>query len=930
MRQHAQFKAAHPGCLLFFRIGDFYELFDDDAVAVHRALGLTLTKRTEGVPMAGVPFHAAESYLRRLVDQGFRVAVCEQMEDPAQAKGVIRRDVTRVLTPGTLVDESLLDENRANLLGAVVLAGEGRDAAGTLALAEVSTGAFTLHRLPAGSVVDELARLAPNELLVPEGPSEGTAAGGLHPLLEQFTSRYDCAITRRPAWTFRPRDAAPLLREAFGVATLRGFGLEQEESLLAPAGALVRYLQETQGGGAGATKRLSHLRPPRLVEQTRHLLIDASTLRSLEIERTLRSGGTEGSLLSSMERPHTAMGKRLMRQWLCAPLAELAAIDRRQRMVGALAADGEFAKALAAVLASVQDVARIAGRAALGRATPRDVVALGRSVAGLSSLLEILEQRPAFAELRQQLVAGQITLGPLAARIAQECVEEPPIHLREGGLFREGVDSSLDEARLLQRDAGTWLSEYQRALAEETQIPSLKVGFNRVFGYYIEVTNAHGAKVPPTFSRRQTLRGAERYITPELKRYEDKVLSAESRAIERERSLFESLCTAVSEAASTIAEFAEAIGTLDVLAALAEHARRHRCVRPKVVEESVLHIVQGRHPVLDRTLGTSFVPNDCRLGAAPDATLAAARSEGGEPSGVPTSQTITPASLALITGPNMAGKSTFIRQVALLVLLAHVGAFVPAEQAVIGLCDRIFTRIGASDELHAGQSTFMVEMTGTANILHHATSRSLVVLDEIGRGTSTLDGLSLAWAIAESLAERGSRTLFATHYHELTGLAERLPSVTNLQVAVREWGEEIVFLHRIEPGRTDRSYGLHVARLAGLPPTTLARAAELLDTLAVQTRPQAIDPAPIAPARDGQLSLFTEYLPHPVIARIRSLAIDRVSPLEAFDLLRSLVAEVAGAAVSRSESAAGGKGPGEECWFCWARRRCWRCWRLVA
>jgi DNA mismatch repair protein MutS len=906
MRQYAQFKAAHPGCLLFFRIGDFYELFDDDAVTVHRALGLTLTQRTEGVPMAGVPFHAVEGYLRRLIDQGFRVAVCEQMEDAAQAKGVIRRDVTRVLTPGTLVDESLLDESRSNLLGAIVLSGEGDATAGCLALAEVSTGSFTLHRLPAGRVLDELARLAPNELLV----ADESSSVEQHPLIAEHASRHGCAITTRPGWTFRPRDAARLLREAFGVSSLNGFGLDDGDPLVAPAGAVVRYLQETQGETQGATAggtsaaaqaqrgpRRSPLRPPRLIEQRSHLLIDATSLRTLEIERTLRSGGTEGSLLAMMERPRTAMGKRLLRHWLCAPLAERAAIEARQRMVGALVADGECARSLSTLLGAVQDVARIAGRAALGRATPRDVVALGRSVSGLAALLELLDRRPAFSSLREQLAAGHETLTPLASRIAKECVEEPPPHLREGGLFRDGVDAALDESRRLQRDAGSWLSEYQRTLIDQTAIPSLKVAFNRVFGYYIEVTNAHSAKVPASFVRRQTLRGAERYITPELKSHEDRVLSAESRAIEREKDLFESLCAVISDAAGFLAAFAEAVGTLDVLAALAEHARRHRCVRPRIVEEPVLRVIQGRHPVLDRMLGTAFIPNDCLLRWTPHAqppVAGASDPADGAPSELAEGEQEVQASLALITGPNMAGKSTFIRQVALLVLLAHVGAFVPAEEAVIGLCDRIFTRIGASDELHAGQSTFMVEMTETANILHHATARSLVVLDEIGRGTSTLDGLSLAWAIAETLADRGARTLFATHYHELTGLADRQRSVTNLQVAVREWGDEIVFLHRIEPGRTDRSYGIHVARLAGLPASTLARAEELLDTLAVQTQPQAIDRAPTLAPRDGQLSLFTEYLPHPAIDRLRSLSIDRMTPLEAFDLLRGLVAQAAG------------------------------------
>ncbi|MFO0874651.1 MAG: DNA mismatch repair protein MutS [Phycisphaerales bacterium] len=959
MRQYFRFKAEHPGCLLFFRMGDFYEMFDEDAIAAHRALGITLTERTKGVPMAGVPHHAGENYLRRLVEQGFRVAVCEQMEDPAQAKGVVERAVMRVLTPGTLVDEALLDESRPNLLGSVVLvdepaAGAGRrdtrprqdhDAArdaeggadgaadrtsGVLALAEVSTGAFTLHRLPRGRVLDELVRLAPNELLCVEGEP--------HALLRRFVSLHGAALTARPAWTFRTREAAEALREQFRVASLDGFGLAADDPAIGAAGALVRYLRETQAPGAsegdrarpghgegarGATiagtggavaaapsaPRLAHLRPPRLVETSRHLAIDATSLRSLEIERTMRTGGVDGSLLATMQRCRTPMGKRLLRQWLCFPLCEREAIESRQRCVAALVDDRPFAADLMERLGGVQDVARIAARAALGRATPRDLVALGRSTRRVTQIAEQLDGRPAFAEPLRRLAAVSSAVVPLAARIERECVEDPPPHLRDGGLFRDGADAALDEARGLQRDAGAWIAAYQRSLVAETEIASLKVGFNRVFGYYIEVTNAHAAKVPATFTRRQTLRGAERYITPELKAHEEKVLSAESRALERERTLFEALGAAVAGVVVALAELADVAATLDVLAALAEHAARHRCVRPTIVDSPRLRIVQGRHPVLDAALGERFVPNDCALRwddastgeravegtgigrVGPDEDPTAERDGGAGPANAS-------ASLALITGPNMAGKSTFIRQTALIVLLAHIGAFVPARSATIGLCDRIFTRIGASDELHAGQSTFMVEMTETANILHHATERSLVVLDEIGRGTSTLDGLSLAWAIAETLAQRRCRALFATHYHELTGLAERLPAVANLQVAVREWNDEIVFLHRILPGRSDRSYGIHVAKLAGLPATTVRRAEQLLETLAVQTEPRAIDPTP-PPRAGAQLALFTEYLPHPALERLRRIELDRLTPLQAFDVLRALHDEAGGAPARR-------------------------------
>jgi len=895
MRQHRRFKEAHPGCLLLFRMGDFYELFDDDAVTAHRALGITLTERAKGVPMAGVPYHAVESYLRRLVAQGFRVAVCEQVEDPKLAKGIVDRAVTRVVTPGTLVDESLLDESATNLVGAIAFPAAqstsqstarpdprsqshhpselGTEA--TLALAEISTGAFTLHRIPVDTLADELARLAPAELLHAER-DEPIAA------LTAHAARSGCALTARPPWSFRPQEGEELLKAHFRVARLEGFGLEPGDARLGAAGALLRYLQETQQGlHAAGDAPLTHLRPPRLVERTQHLVIDAASLRSLEVERTMRSGSIEGSLLWSMQRCRTPMGKRLLRQWLCFPLCDRAAIEARHACVAALVHGTALADALERELAGVQDLARIAGRSALGRATPRDLVALGRSLERLPTLLEQLDATPALATLHARLARLAETLLPLGDRLVRTCVDDAPAHMRDGGLVRDGIDPELDDARSLRRDAGEWLSDYQRRLIERTGIASLKTGFNRVFGYYIEVTHAHTDRVPPDFARRQTLRGAERYVTDELQRFEERSTTAEARALAREQAIFQELCTQVTERSTALGDAADAVAELDVLVGFADAAVRHQLVRPEMRDEPTLHLIQARHPVLDRLLEGRFVPNDCSL-----------RFSDGESD--PNGAARTAASLALITGPNMAGKSTYIRQTALIALMAHAGSFVPAERAVIGLADRIHTRIGAADELHTGQSTFMVEMTETAAILHHATERSIVVLDEIGRGTSTLDGLSLAWAIAETLAQRRCRTLFATHYHELTGLADRHEEVTNLQVEVREWNDEIVFLHRIRPGRTDRSYGIHVARLAGLPDATVRRAGELLETLAVQTEAQAIDPPRSGPAPGAQLSLFTEYLDHPAVDRLRSLRLETLTPLEAFDTLRSLIAAATG------------------------------------
>jgi DNA mismatch repair protein MutS len=881
MRQYDRFKREHPGCLLLFRMGDFYELFDEDAVTAHRALGITLTERTKGQPMAGVPYHAVEGYLRRLVNQGFHVAVCEQLQDPAEAKGVVERGVTRVLTPGTLVDDSLLDDGQTNRVAVALVLGSGATAVAALASAELSTGSFEVEEAPPEHLAEMLARVGPRELLTPEPPPEDErgrrhGAGALPPSTHAAATGPECARRTLPEWMFRARDAAALLREHYGVARLDAFDLAEDGAATMAAGALLRYLLDTQrgiqadpaspSGGHRATERpMAHLRPPRRLERSAHLRLDATTLRSLEVERTLRAGGTEGTLLSVLGRPRTAMGRRLLREWICAPLAARAPIEARQACVAALVADEAMRRELRAAVEPVQDVARIAGRMALGRATPRDLVALGRSAGEAPRVAAALGAVPAFGRLRAALAEAGGRLAPLAARIQAACVEQPPAHLREGGLFRDGADAALDESRTLQRDAGAWMARYQEQLAAAAQIPSLKIGFNRVFGYYIEVTHTHAAKVPPEWTRRQTLRNAERYITPALKEFEDRVLSAESRGVARERELFDELCRAAAEEIPALAALGEAVAEADCLATLAETAAARAWTRPTLVDEPVLDLAGCRHPVLEEILRERFVPNDTALGTS-----------------------TTPATLALITGPNMAGKSTYIRQVALAVLLAHTGSFVPAERAVIGLADGIFTRIGASDELHSGQSTFMVEMTETARILHHATPRSLVVLDEIGRGTSTLDGLSLAWAIAEHLAAGGVRALFATHYHELTELAERQRGVCNLHVEVREWKDDIVFLHRISPGATDRSYGIHVAKLAGLPAPVVERAGHVL---------RALEAEPAAPTRarargrgreEPSMPLFAQAAEHPAVSALRALDLEALTPLQAFDALRSL------------------------------------------
>ena len=912
MRQHARFKAAHPDCLLLFRIGDFYELFDDDAVRASKLLGLTLTQRTAGVPMAGMPYHQLETYLRRLVAQGVRVAVADQVQDAADAQGgLIDRAVTQVLTPGTLVDDALLADDRSCTLAAVafpLIENVEPNTVACVALVEVSTGAFTVLSVPAGQLADELARRGVSELIygqTADGNPPERLAGALRALA--------IAGTGQPQWHFRMAEATEALCQQFGVTTLGGFDLGTADPLVPAAGAIVRYLRATQAPDADPTKAaLKHLRPPKREATGECVLLDAASLRALEIDRTLRSaqsplessiagslvgvftsgGGTPGgsgrSSLKSLCR--TGMGKRLLREWLVRPPCKLEAVQARQSAVATLVEDRKLASELAAAVEPVQDVMRIGARVALARSTPRDVVALGRSLQQAAVLERVMAEVPALAARRVVVRSVLDALGPLAAEIVRTCVDAPPAHLREGGLVRDGVDAALDEARLLKDNAGQWLAKYQAELVGRHNLPSLKVGFNKVFGYFIELPKGQASRAPAEFSRRQTLTNAERYITPELKEFEDKTTTATERAVEREQLIFASLCDKAAAVLEPIGLFGQTVAELDVLLCFAEKAVARRWVKPRMCEEPVLEIIGGRHPVLDEMLLGQFVPNDVLLGL----TQSGVQSEGGDPGE-------SGPALALITGPNMAGKSTFIRQTALLVLLAHAGSFVPAESATVGMCDRIFTRIGADDALHAGQSTFMVEMTEAAGILNNATGRSLVVLDEIGRGTSTLDGLSLAWAITEDLATARPdrpcpRTLFATHYHELTQLAELMPcAVKNLQVAVREHGDAIVFLHRIIPGWADRSYGVHVARLAGVPQRVVRRAGELLQTLSVQQQDHGAELRKSEPVRrakakadGGQMALFTEYLPHPAISELEQMDLAAMSPMQAFDALRKL------------------------------------------
>ncbi len=851
MKQYEEAKRVCPEALLLFRMGDFYEMFFDDAKTAARVLNLALTSREKGenaIPMAGFPHHQLESYLAKLIAAGMRAAVCEQVEDPKLAKGLVRREVTRIVTPGTVTDDALLDPRQSNFLAAVAPG----DPAG-LAWVELSTGRFMAAVFAAAQLSDQLARISPAECLVSDD------AGPLPAHLNQRMM-----VTRRPAWAFSEKTARQSLTKHFGTAGLDGFGFSDDQDsadvqAVRASGAILDYLTETQKSSLAHIDRLL----PYGISGT--LEIDEASRRSLEIARTIRDGRREGSLLWVLDRTVTAMGSRLLADWVGNPLTDATLIRQRLDAVGELVGAESLCDELHENLRRIYDVERLLARVTTGRASPRDLSFLGRTLRSLPTVKAKLTVRK--SHLLNEIEAA-IDLCPelrttLEAALADEC----PLLSREGGFIRDGYSPELDALRELAHGGKQWIAQYQAQETQRTGIPTLKVGFNKVFGYYIEITNAHREKIPPEYIRKQTIKNAERYITPELKEYEEKVLTADEKAKELEYGLFLELRNVVEADRRRMQATAAALAQIDVLVALAELARQRNYCRPEISEAPTLRILDGRHPVLDIVEPEGkFVPND---------TLA------GDGAG----------SILLITGPNMAGKSTYIRQVALLTLMAQIGSFVPAREATIGIADRIFARVGASDELTRGQSTFMVEMTETARILNTATGRSLVILDEIGRGTSTYDGISLAWSVVEYLHEHvGCRTLFATHYHELTDLEKSLAGVSNLNVAVREWQDEVIFLHKIVDGAADKSYGIHVARLAGVPREVIERSKEILAQLE-EEHLDAEGRAKIArrpvEVKKGHLQL-TLFAPadHPLLDDIRRLELDNLTPLGALQLLQ--------------------------------------------
>ncbi len=863
MRQYKTFKDQYPDYILLFRMGDFYEMFYEDAKTASRALGLTLTSRSKGpsaIPLAGIPFHALDNYLSRLVKGGFRVAICEQVEDASKAKGLVKRDVVRLVTPGTLTDEALLEQREGNYLAAVFqgsAAKAGASPSAGLAWAELSSGAFWAMTVPADHLLDELTRIGPAEVIFPE--NSPCDAPTWRDALKQCTT---ATATSRPPWAFDAHAAQDTLKDHFQAATLAGFGFDGWDESVSAAGAVIEYLRETQ------KTALAHIGSLRKFDRADHMVIDGNTLRCLEVHRTLRHNRRAGSLLACIDKTMTGMGARLLERWLTFPLTSYSAIVARQDAIAELSADDRpRLNALRELLRETSQIDRIAANIALARVRPRELVALGQTLGTLPHVVDLAASCTAdlVAELCPRLTGLDEQFELIRRAIDAEC----PNHLRDGGVIAAGYDAELDRLRSIGTKGRDWLAQYQASQSAELEIPNLKVGFNRVFGYYIEISHAHHDKVPASYVRKQTLKNAERYITDELKTYETEVLTAVERAKSLENTLFEDVRRQLAAHVPALQAAAEALANLDVLCGLAQLAVERGYRRPTVTQDNILHIVGGKHPVVAELLREQFVPNDVEMDAKDDRLL-------------------------IITGPNMAGKSTYIRQTALLVLLAQTGSFIPAEEATIGLADRIFTRVGAADELTAGLSTFMLEMVETANILNNASSRSLVILDEVGRGTSTSDGLALAWAICEYIAlQIKCRTLFATHYHELTELEPILDGTKNLNVAVREWADEVIFLHKIVAGGTDQSYGVHVARLAGVPKDVIDRARTIMPQIQAQLADGLGMPELAHRARQAaaQMKLFAD--PATRIARdLKAADLDNMTPMGALDLLRKLRGEL--------------------------------------
>ncbi len=874
LAQYLEIKSQHKDAILFYRMGDFYEMFFEDAQTASKLLAITLTSRNNKndanrVPMCGVPYHAAQAYIAKLVQAGKRVAICEQVENPAEAKGIVKREVIRVISPGVITDDQLLDEKENSYVCGIYRLNDGSKAVWGISFLDLSTGDFSVgefidNNAVPEQILDQLSRMNPAEILVSDADHSS-----LLPLLDAVEINLSTiCVTTRSSHIFHFDSCFELLTDHFQVLNLDGFGCGGYHPGVIASGALLEYVIETQKAD------LSHIEKLKPIDLEAVLLIDDSSRRNLELTRTLIGGKREGSLLSVMDRTSTPMGARLLKSYLLFPLQNSKRIQARLNAVSFLYKNTEIRKKLREALSAIYDLERLNSRMVLGHGNGRDAVALRQSLAMLPEIHQLLKR--CGSQKIEQICSEFDPLAELHDLLSRAVADDPPVTLRDGNLIKQGYNPELDELVSLLRDGKQLILNLEQQEREKTRIPKLKIGFNKVFGYFIEVSKVNSEKVPDHYIRKQTLVNAERFITPELKEFESKVLSAEDRRLELEYQLFITIRNSIADHSSRLVRTARLIAQTDVFCCLAEIARQYHYAQPVITTDETISISEGRHPVIERALPSGkFVPNDTTLDQSQNQVL-------------------------IITGPNMAGKSTILRQTALIVLMAQMGSFVPADQASIGIVDKIFTRVGAMDDLRRGQSTFMVEMSETANILNNATTRSLVILDEIGRGTSTFDGLSIAWAVAEALVSKngiGIKTMFATHYHELTDLARNETRVQNFSVAVKEWNDTIIFLHKLVEGGTNRSYGIQVAALAGVPDQVVKRAEEILRKIErgeldyqqanTSTRRKGSGKDKTAATGPSQLPLFPSPT-HPIIELLRTTSIDDMTPRQALDFLYRL------------------------------------------
>ncbi|MDO8549118.1 MAG: DNA mismatch repair protein MutS [Ignavibacteria bacterium] len=856
MAQYYKIKEQNPDTILLFRVGDFFETFDEDAKTASKVLGITLTKRSNGVaedvPLAGFPFHAIDNYLPKLVRAGYRVAVCEQVENPKFAKGIVKREVIEVVTPGVTLSDKLLDHKRNNYAMAIYL----REETAGISFCDISTGEFYTYEIPQEQITSQIETINPSEVLIQKRDKEK-----LTEIVHKVNR--ELRVTKLDDWIFNYDYGQELLLMQFKTVNLKGFGIEHLSSGIIAAGAVLNYLQETQKAN------LTHINHITLYNPSDYMTLDFATKRNLEIIFSMQGGGREGSLIEIMDKTVTPMGGRLLKKWISAPLRKLEPIIKRQESVEDLYKNKNLRKHLLKDLNEIGDLERLISRVCTARANPREVVAIKTSLKKIPFLKELLTK--AGIKTLQQVGDELNPLEKLVDKIQSALIDSPPLNIADGGIIRSSFSVELDELRDISLHGKDWIANLQKSEREKTRISSLKVSFNKVFGYYIDISNAHKDKIPASYIRKQTLVNSERYITPELKDYEDKILNAEEKIYELEAELFNEVRLFVAAETEAIQLNAKLIAMLDCFISLAECAGEYNYVKPELSEDDKIEITEGRHPVVERILppGEKFTPNNCHLDAEVNQVI-------------------------ILTGPNMAGKSVYLRQIGLIVLLAQIGSFVPAKSAKIGLVDRIFTRVGASDNITAGESTFLVEMQEAANILNNASSKSLILLDEIGRGTSTFDGISIAWAITEYLHEHPelrAKTLFATHYHELNEMSEIFPRIRNYKVEVREYGDKVIFLHKVNPGSADHSYGIQVAQMAGLPQFVINRAKEVLQNLEskeltpYEERKEKL--SKIKPGNENQIGLF-EFQDDKLRGEINNIEIDKLTPIEALIKLNEL------------------------------------------